>query len=338
MSVASLVGDDALAMELKQKLPDLLATARALSPQFAGLESTSLPELEAGVEEIVGGTWVDGSDLGLEAIVNAFARPVLLVQDGTFGRVPDAFEESEEIRARLMNAKAEIEAAIPSVGRINLTNHRMDWVGTGWLAGPQTIVTNQHVATEFAKATTDGFGFRTARNKKSVKADVDLAQEYDRGTERLIKIDEIIWVEDEESLDVAILHVEDRDDAGQALPDPMDLMTAEELTELVANSEAWIAVIGYPARSIWNDPNDQQRIFDGIYGYKRLAPGKVMGLEPGGERLNHDATTLGGNSGSAIVDLTTGKVAGLHFGGSEGVSNEAVQAPAVKRILTTKLG
>ena len=48
-----------------------------------------------------------------------------------------------------------------------------------------------------------------------------------------------------------------------------------------------------------------------------------------GRRLNHDATTLGGNSGSVVMDLATGQAVGLHFGGYEGDRNMAVQAPVV---------
>jgi endonuclease G len=49
--------------------------------------------------------------------------------------------------------------------------------------------------------------------------------------------------------------------------------------------------------------------------------------------LDHDATTLGGNSGSVVIDLTSGKAAALHFGGIEGERNQAVQAPRVQQIL-----
>jgi endonuclease G len=90
----------------------------------------------------------------------------------------------------------------------------------------------------------------------------------------------------------------------------------------------WVAVIGYPAQSSFNDLADQQRIFDGIYNVKRVAPGTVMSVSPDG-LLNHDATTLGGNSGSVVMDLETGQAVALHFGGFEGDRNMSVQAPVV---------
>jgi endonuclease G len=49
--------------------------------------------------------------------------------------------------------------------------------------------------------------------------------------------------------------------------------------------------------------------------------------------LHHDATTLGGNSGSVVFDLESGKAIGLHFGGIEGSRNEAVQSAQLREII-----
>ena len=58
-----------------------------------------------------------------------------------------------------------------------------------------------------------------------------------------------------------------------------------------------------------------------------------MAVSPDG-LFRHDATTLGGNSGSVVVDLASGKAIGLHFGGIEGERNEAVQAPVLADLIT----
>ena len=47
------------------------------------------------------------------------------------------------------------------------------------------------------------------------------------------------------------------------------------------------------------------------------------------ETLTHDASTLGGNSGSALIDPSTGFVLGLHFGGRYLERNYAVPARAL---------
>ena len=48
---------------------------------------------------------------------------------------------------------------------------------------------------------------------------------------------------------------------------------------------------------------------------------------------SHDATTLGGNSGSVMVDLASGEAIGLQFGGIEGERDSAVQAARVRELV-----
>jgi hypothetical protein len=64
-------------------------------------------------------------------------------------------------------------------------------------------------------------------------------------------------------------------------------------------------------------------VFKWKFGVKKLAPGRVD-KAPGdlvGDAkewvFTHDASTLGGNSGSIVVDLSVdgARVVGLHFGG-----------------------
>ena len=57
---------------------------------------------------------------------------------------------------------------------------------------------------------------------------------------------------------------------------------------------------------------------------KRLQPGRAVTYSAKFSALEHDCSTLGGNSGSPVVDLETHEVIGLHFGGRYGVGNYAV--------------
>jgi len=66
------------------------------------------------------------------------------------------------------------------------------------------------------------------------------------------------------------------------------------------------------------------RIFAGIYEKKRLAPGRIVSVGAAGKTLTHDCTTLGGNSGSCVVDLNTHSVIGLHFEGEYTKTNTAI--------------
>jgi endonuclease G len=118
-------------------------------------------------------------------------------------------------------------------------------------------------------------------------------------------------------------------------------LPADQVTLTLATAEPGdllgreVAVVGYPALDTRNDLQIQNTVFRGLFNVKRLQPGKVG--EPAGIRsfgrqvmsLTHDCSTLGGNSGSAVVDVQHGTVLALHFAGSYLVANYAVPAHAL---------
>lgn len=320
--------------EFLDRLDEIAAAAQAgavggLEGLEGGLDLDRAADAAARMAE---GTWTAGSalDAGLEAIILRFARPVHLVQDGTFSSVADGFPHSESVAGILEQARTGLEAAIPSVGRIELRNHRLAWVGTGWLAAPGLAVTNRHVAQEFAERTERGFAFRAFAGRRT-HALVDWHREYLRPREARFRVAEVVWIEpDESEHDVALLRLDGAGEDGEQPPGVIELSTEAEIGAAAAGG--WIAVIGYPAGDWRATPADQQRIFDGVFGYKRLAAGRVTAVEPNGV-LRHDATTLGGNSGSAVIDLATGKALALHFGGAEQLYNLAVSADAVRGLI-----
>ena len=79
-------------------------------------------------------------------------------------------------------------------------------------------------------------------------------------------------------------------------------------------------------------PSDpvQDRIFGGKYNVKRLQPGtvrpraKIASFENVVNAMTHDASTLGGNSGSAVIDVQTWQIVALHFAGEYLKANYAV--------------
>ena len=296
-----------------------------------GREALTGAAAERAVDRMTEGVWGsdEGDGGGLEAIIQRFTRPVQLVQDNTFQPPADSFPESREIAARLSAARAVLEAALPSAGRIDVANHRLSWVGTGWMVKPSVVVTNRHVAEEFARSE-PGFAFRKNQLGRQIKASVDWRHEHERADESVFRVKRVIRIEPDESFDVALLEIEQTGVDGEAQPGVIELATADELN--ARGVGAWHAVVGYPAQDSRNSAADQQRIYDGIYNVKRLAPGQIAAIRPDG-LLTHDATTLGGNSGSVLVDLASGKALALHFGGVEGQENFAVQAHRVKAIV-----
>jgi endonuclease G len=329
MDFQRVLADTDLRDELLQRVAELADAAPG-----SGLETLDggigLADVASTAEAMSAGDW-DSSDTGLEAIIQRFTRPVLLIQQGKFTDPPDTFPNSEHLAGLLAGARAKLEAVIPSVGRVEVRNHRNDWLGTGWMVAEDTVVTNSHVAEEFARQDGTTFPFRKAPGGgRSVRASLDWVREFDQPEESVVQVEKVLWIEPDDSVDVALLRTRRQGDEGQALPPVINLMTQQELDE--AGVEDWICVIGYPAYDSRNNAQDQQRLFDGIYNVKRLAPGQVLTLGADGV-LSHDATTLGGNSGSAVISLRTGKAAGLHFGGIEGDRNQAVQGPRLADIV-----
>jgi hypothetical protein len=299
-----------------------------------GFSKDQMAKAFTKINESPGGT-TDLPD-GLEAIILRFGRPAFLVQKNTFN-VADTPSSSQEVNDKVNQAKVRIDDAIPRVGRINLREHRMSWVGTGWLVAPNVIVTNRHVAREFAEADgAGGFAFTANAEGRITKAEMDTYREHQGSTELTFRLPKVLWIEPSQAghHDVAFLEANDAANEGDKQPSPIKLITDAEFAEV--QPDRWLAVVGYPAFSPFNSAQDQQRIFQGIFDVKRMQPGVTRTNSAG--QLLHDATTLGGNSGSLVLDLQTGKAMALHFGGTEGENNFAVTAPVVRQLLRDKLG
>lgn len=252
-----------------------------------------------------------GRDFDTEAIVLAFGRPSLLVRNGTF-----ELPESTTWREILSLSRPRIEEAIARVGRIELINSEMDWVGTGWLIDEAIIATNRHVAVEFAEARGGRLAFRKSPfNSETMSALVDFRQEYDVVESIEIPVAEVLFIAAEQEPDIAFLRIE----ADVPLPAPLMLDGAE-----IAERQN-IGVIGYPAYDSRNGEDAMRRYFDGKYNVKRFAPGRISDRVASEHYFKHDCTTLGGNSGSCVIDLETGRVVGLHFAGSFKIANYAVK-------------
>lgn len=288
----------------------------------------SVDEAKQAVKTIQEGTG-EPLDGGLEAIILRFGRPAYFVRENTFD-TSSAPSSSQEVDQVVNEAREVIQAAIPSVGRINLRNHRKPWVGTGWVVAENVLVTNRHVAAEFAERGDEGFVFIES-NGQTARAELDTLREHGSGQEVVFRLRKVLWIAPPiGSHDVAFLSIDARGEEGQSQPPPIKLLDAPALAGLPV--ARWTAVVGYPGFSPYNNAQDQQRIFEGIYGVKRMQPGQVMAKGANGI-VQHDATTLGGNSGSVVLDLTSGKAVALHFGGIEGDTNSAVAAPIVASLL-----
>ena len=243
---------------------------------------------------------------GAEAIVELFGRPAILVQDGRFLPPPHPWEKLEEQREA-------IETTLRSVCRVEVDGHpALDWVGSGFLVAGDVVLTNRHVAKEFARQGADGAWVF----EPEMVVRVDFSEEFGGSQAREFQITELIGVSD--AFDMAFLRVAKTGDAGE-LPPSLPLAPASAVQQ---GREVY--VVGYPASdSRRNDPEEQRRIFSNIFDVKRLQPGQISGVEPPSLFL-HDCSTLGGNSGSCVVDLETHAIVGLHFSGRFLVANKGI--------------
>lgn len=245
---------------------------------------------------------------GLEAIVHLFGRPALLVQDDDFGAPPDEWAHLEQKRPML-------RAILPSIGRIELRNHHTyPWVGTGFLVGDGLLMTNRHVAEVFAVKAGASWKFTSG-----VTARVDYKEEYQRDVSREFKVTQILGIH--QKYDLALLKVAMKS-SGTRSPAPLPIASSKPK----ATKDGDVVVVGYPAYDSRNGHTEMLEIFKNIFNVKRLQPGKSTGVKKDGAQsiLGHDCSTLGGNSGSCVIDLESGKVIGLHFGGQYLVGNVSV--------------
>ena len=256
-----------------------------------------------------------------EAIVLLTGRPVVTIRNNTF--LPP--ELGDRWVKSLTDAKERIDGVLPSIGRINVKNDPdFAWLATGWVVDEGIVVTNRHVAQEFALRNGQDFVFRRNPKNKIIEPSIDFRQEYLDPAEDIFSILKVLWIEDDGGPDIAFL-VLGPSLAGTAARVPIPLAT-----RIAPHIE--VAAIGYPAEDgRRNDPEAEQKIFGDIYDVKRLAPGLVTSVTD--TYLTHDCSTLGGNSGSALIALTTGEAVGLHFAGTFQESNYAVPAPVIAATL-----
>jgi endonuclease G len=284
-------------------------------------------DAEGGMNELLEVGRPAGQTIELESIIMRRRRPVLAIQKGT---AVLEFKDEADVplwKSRLNSAASVLEKAIPSVGRIELKgNPDFLWVGTGWLVHPRYLVTNRHVAEEFARSEGDGFVMQSGPDGE-MAASIDMLQEIGSNKTQVFKVKGVSYIEKRPGLDLAFLEVEQ-----------IDGMVARPITlaGTAPTKNPLVATIGYPAfDSRIPEPGLMKLIYGEIFDKKRLAPGAITDVDQ--DRVLHNCTTLGGNSGSVVVDLQSGEALGLHFSGSFLRTNFAVRADRVKERLDALL-
>lgn len=291
------------------------------------------PELKDEVADRLGGAaaleGTDAADIrALETIVSE-QRPVFFASQDETGQslidLVDASIRGEEalyLKEELERRQAVVAPLLSRIGRIDVEGMTgAPFVGTGWIIDDGIVVTNRHVAEVIARRSVAGYSFRMGAAGQPVSlsfATGHLKGEVMPGVS--IPIASVLYIEpDESAVDIAFLKLSAQSSVGTLSALPIRLASIGESTPL--------CVLGYPAKASQRVIPDQalmQDLFRDVYDVKRVAPGFVARQAP--ELITHDCATMGGNSGSAVVVMETGEVAGLHFAGIYLKENQAVPA------------
>jgi len=264
-----------------------------------------------------------------QGIVKTVDRPVFLINND---QIDIAITTSWE--KHIAENIDTISKVIPAVGRIEIVgDDRGNLIGTGWLLkNTDIIVTNRHVADNFAVNKNGKFLFKQDWMGDTYSVRIDFKEEHTTKKQLEFDIKEVIYWAKERDLDIALLRVDQQNYKGDQLPEGL------ELSYEVPNLKEDIYVIGYPS---CNDPKDvrlKNKHFNGIKGMKQFAPGAFFKTGVSKYIYKHDCTTWKGNSGSPVIDFTSGKVLGIHFGGIKEnhisfLENHAVSVLALMEIL-----
>lgn len=294
------------------------------------------PELKQEVAARLGRTeGVEGTEgfgpadaRALETIVSE-QRPVFFA--GTDGQgqpcidLADASIRGDEARfltEELQRRQAVVAPLFDRIGRIDVEGMTgAPFVGTGWIIDDGIVVTNRHVAEVIARRSASGYSFRMGAAGQPVSLSFATGHLKGEAAPGLsIPVASVLYIEPEDSaVDIAFLKLSVLSSVGTCSALPIRVGSIAEATPL--------CVVGYPAKASSRVIPDQalmQDLYRGVYDVKRIAPGFVARQEQ--ELIVHDCTTLGGNSGSALVVMQTGEVAGLHFAGIYLRENQAVPA------------
>lgn len=332
------------ARSLLTKLDQRFAQINSDDPDRSTLRKRTLESAERGIARVQAGKHADlefEDVVALEALVRLTGRPAYRVEGGAIR--PELDLDGWGATLSLFPV-AELAA---SVGRIDIDGAH---AGTGSVVAPQVIMTNRHVLEGIAEEI-QGPGGSTWLFSLG-EPSIDFSDRAD-GSMRF-KIKKVLAAGSTPTcgrvrftnLDMALLEVEPVNGQGQPLPKNLRLVDQRDPTAQRVD----IVTMGYPARpsaDAMMDPKTNrfrpdiqarlQEIFGLRYGQKYLSPGQVSlvrGKPTGDARrwvFAHDATTLGGNSGSVVTALSDQiAIGGLHFGGAPLVNNYAHSLSAVR--------
>jgi len=244
------------------------------------------------------------------------------------------------------------EGRFASVGRVNVPVKPW-FAGTCFVIAEHLVLTNRHALEEIATQDTAGPWTLNWPDATSV----DFFGEDGAEAATKFKVTGVAFAGPDPikrdinfaHLDMAILRVDAASDAANAFPQPVTF----ESDTAQPKARRDLYVVGFPGKPRnWlfggTPPVGHETtqvistIFNDKFGVKRLAPGTIKSGP--GEVANdgkgwicaHDASTLGGNSGSCVADLSGDgfRIVALHFAGTNREQNWAHVAARLREQLS----
>jgi glutamyl endopeptidase len=338
----------------KQELLDRLRAEISYTEHKTGIKAdpdqvrTLLGQADEGLSRLFGeglqARLGDAEISGLEAVIRTDgSRPVLFVEDDF---VDVTAPSVGDYAARLSRLEDAIRRVCRSVGRVDdPTAYPLGYQGTAWMVAEGLVATNYHVLQAIAPG-----GVRRGgrfEGRLNTGAAVHFGHEVRKPwPERRFPIRRVVSVGREgaaefaqmalgglnfDGLDLAILELEPV--AGRPFPVPLRVARGDDPCTRggLASVGRGVYLVGYPGNDHSTTPDLFVQLFAGVKSFKRFAPGVIMMAsgdvpdDPRGWIVTHDASTLGGNSGSALADLDADgqTVLGLHFAGQHERQNWA---------------
>jgi S1-C subfamily serine protease len=263
---------------------------------------------EEALERMQNGKRPTPRQLAALEFVIRLMRPVPLSQEGALDALDPKVAPSFPDWGGFQTS---VKPHLYSVGRIDLWPK--EGVGTGWLVSDSVMVTNRHVLDVLSKGTG---ALEQGQAVVRFKFEAGIPDEDEPAN-----ITGVLAVHEE--LDVALLTIDKQTFNDTRKPLEVDTAPVEEGHPVVA--------VGYPFDDSKRNPLFISALFNGTFGVKRAAPGEVAGRGP--RSIFHDCSTLGGNSGSPIFSMKTGRVVGLHRDGYFLYRNEAVDGASLDEFI-----
>lgn len=317
------------------------------------VQSEALRQMEMALSTVASGqteaAHAEPSRAAFEALVRLQGRPVIAVPGDEDMPSREAMESWQDT---LFPIRHDWLALARQVGRIDVF-YKGAWVhaGTGFLYEDGRVMTNRHVIDAFAVPMPAEAGEQVFHLRFPVS--INFAPDGIGDTQRFA-IKSVLTAGARRIgrrvnlalLDMAVLEVAPQNEGGADLP-----RLGDHLRGWISAKEAnTVMLIGYPAKpaeSQGPDPEDDaalarqfwtriDALFGQEYGRKYASPGLITARpgmvadDPKGWTFEHDATTLPGNSGSAVVSLESPRqFCGVHFGGQTLTRNLAHDAMSV---------